>query len=154
MKKLILFLLVSFNLTVFAQQSKVSIESFGNFQFGMTMKQAQDAIKKHKTADTKVKKWKTIIEAENIELYDMVFNKCTLSFDKTLTMATFEKQFFNPEIAKKQFDNLLKIMESKYGETSVSNWTTAWSGDKSRVILLKMEPKGNKTILQLSFIGL
>ncbi len=139
MRKITIVALFVLSLTTFAQNSTPPIEGFGHFKFGMTKKQGQNAIKNHKTRNTKVIKLDTQIEVENIELDGVVFDRTILSFDKLLWFGSFEKEYTYWDDAEKDFNHLLRIMQIRYGDTFVKDGAATWNDAKYNLILLKVE---------------
>lgn len=154
MKKLTLILTIFLSLSISAQNSPVLIDGFGSFKFGMTKKEVQNAIKKHKTPTTKVQNLKTHIEIQNIELYGTVFDNCLLSVDNALTMGTFSNYFSTRAGAELQFGHLLELLQKKHGDSPASDWSTAWYDKNNNIILLKIEEKDGKVVLLLSYMTL
>ncbi|MFR0676056.1 hypothetical protein [Dysgonomonas mossii] len=150
MRRITIVALFVLSLTTFAQNSTPPIEGFGHFKFGMTKKQGQNAIKKHKTRNTKVLKLDTQIEVENIELDGVVFDRTILSFEKLLWFGSFEKEYTYWDDAEKDFNHLLRIMQIRYGDTFVKDGAATWNDAKYNLILLKVET--NNYVPKLSIV--
>lgn len=153
MRKITIVAFFVLSLATFAQNSTPPIEGFGHFKFGMTKKQGQNAIKKHKTRNTKTIKLDTDIEVENIELDGVVFDRTILSFDKLLWFGSFEKEYTYWDDAEKDFNHLLRIMQIRYGDTSVKDGSTIWYDAKNNIILLKIETNNNIPKLSVAYIA-
>jgi len=152
--KTILFILTIFlSINISAQNTTVPIDGFGNFKFGMTKKEVQNAIKNHKTKQTKVQNLKTHISIENIELDGTIYDDCTLSVDEKLSLGTFMNFFSTRQGAEMQFNQLFQSLSKKYGENSVDNWSATWYDSKNRIIMLKIEEKNDKITLLLAYLG-
>lgn len=150
MRKITIVAFFMLSLATFAQNSTPLIEGFGHFKFGMTKKQGQNAIKKHKTRNTKVLKLDTQIEVENIELDGVVFDRTILSFEKLLWFGSFEKEYTYWDDAEKDFNHLLRIMQIRYGDTFVKDGAATWNDAKYNLILLKVET--NNYVPKLSIV--
>ncbi len=74
MRKITIVALFVLSLTTFAQNSTPPIEGFGHFKFGMTKKQGQNAIKNHKTRNTKVIKLDTNVLSDLTTLHSVDCN--------------------------------------------------------------------------------
>lgn len=109
--------------------------------------------KKHKTPNTKAIKLDTDIEVENIELDGVVFDRTILSFDKLLWFGSFEKEYTYWDDAEKDFNHLLRIMQIRYGDTSVKDGSTIWYDAKNNIILLKIETNNNVPKLSVAYIA-
>ena len=150
MRRITIVAFFMLSLATFAQNSTPPIEGFGHFKFGMTKKQGQNAIKKHKTRNTKVLKLDTQIEVENIELDGVVFDRTILSFEKLLWFGSFEKEYTYWDDAEKDFNHLLHIMQIRYGDTFVKDGAATWNDAKYNLILLKVET--NNYVPKLSIV--
>lgn len=150
MRRITIVAFFMLSLATFAQNSTPLIEGFGHFKFGMTKKQGQNAIKKHKTRNTKVLKLDTQIEVENIELDGVVFDRTILSFEKLLWFGSFEKEYTYWDDAEKDFNHLLRIMQIRYGDTFVKDGAATWNDAKYNLILLKVET--NNYVPKLSIV--
>lgn len=153
MRKITIVAFFMLSLTAFAQNSTPLIEGFGHFKFGMTKKQGQNAIKKHKTRNTKIIKLDTQIEVENIELDGVVFDKTILSFEKLLWFGGFEKEYTYWDDAEKDFNHLLRIMQIRYGDTFVKDGAATWNDAKYNLILLKVEMNNNVPKLSIVYVA-
>lgn len=150
MRRITIVAFFMLSLATFAQNSTPPIEGFGHFKFGMTKKQGQNAIKNHKTRNTKVIKLDTQIEVENIELDGVVFDRTILSFEKLLWFGSFEKEYTYWDDAEKDFNHLLRIMQIRYGDTFVKDGAATWNDAKYNLILLKVET--NNYVPKLSIV--
>lgn len=150
MRRITIVAFFMLSLATFAQNSTPLIEGFGHFKFGMTKKQGQNAIKNHKTRNTKVIKLDTQIEVENIELDGVVFDRTILSFEKLLWFGSFEKEYTYWDDAEKDFNHLLRIMQIRYGDTFVKDGAATWNDAKYNLILLKVET--NNYVPKLSIV--
>lgn len=150
MRRITIVAFFMLSLATFAQNSTPPIEGFGHFKFGMTKKQGQNAIKNHKTPNTKALKLDTQIEVENIELDGVVFDRTILSFEKLLWFGSFEKEYTYWDDAEKDFNHLLRIMQIRYGDTFVKDGAATWNDAKYNLILLKVET--NNYVPKLSIV--
>lgn len=150
MRRITIVAFFMLSLATFAQNSTPLIEGFGHFKFGMTKKQGQNAIKNHKTRNTKIIKLDTQIEVENIELDGVVFDRTILSFEKLLWFGSFEKEYTYWDDAEKDFNHLLRIMQIRYGDTFVKDGAATWNDAKYNLILLKVET--NNYVPKLSIV--
>lgn len=153
MRRITIVAFFMLSLATFAQNSTPLIEGFGHFKFGMTKKQGQNAIKKHKTRNTKVLKLDTQIEVENIELDGVVFDRTILSFEKLLWLGGFEKEYTYWDDAEKDFNHLLRIMQIRYGDTFVKDGAATWNDAKYNLILLKVETNNNVPKLSIVYVA-